>query len=269
VTISGDMAMGLRKFWTEVDPNTGTLRRALGGPSGDTRFLGDLYQDLSEAARKTFALLQTPQFVADFLLHRTLEPAIASFGLDHVRLIDPTCGSGHLLLGAFERVFHHWQNREPGGKVLAAGRIDPSDQSALAVATEELLERRLTAISRVTPQFAAARRGYGRAQAQGAAARAEGLIAWLAGQPHVGAAAKKAAGIKGEVDHFPALSFLQGLLVVLRDSGHAGLVLVLGEVETLQRTCARGACQPPSRTARWGWTSATRPSGPSPRGATG
>jgi hypothetical protein len=61
VTISGDMAMALRKFWTEVDPNTGTLRRSLAaGPSGDSRFLGDLYQDLSESARKKFALLQTP-----------------------------------------------------------------------------------------------------------------------------------------------------------------------------------------------------------------
>jgi hypothetical protein len=37
------------------------------------------------------------------------------------------------------------------------------------------------------------------------------------------------------VDHFGALSFLQGLLVMLRDSGRPGLVFVLDEVETLQR----------------------------------
>ncbi len=71
--------------------------------------------------------------------------------------------------------------------------------------------------------------------AEGDAATADGLVAWLAGQPHVAAAAKRAAGIKGEVDHFAALSFLQGLLTVLRDSGYAGLVLVLDEIETLQR----------------------------------
>ena len=41
--------------------------------------------------------------------------------------------------------------------------------------------------------------------------------------------------MKGEIDHFGALSFLQGLLAVLRDAGHAGLVLVLDEIETLQR----------------------------------
>ena len=64
---------------------------------------------------------------------------------------------------------------------------------------------------------------------------ADGLLAWLAGQPNVSASVKRSAGVKGDIDHFGALSFLQGLLVVLRDSGHAGLVLVLDEVETLQR----------------------------------
>ena len=46
---------------------------------------------------------------------------------------------------------------------------------------------------------------------------------------------KRVAGVKGEIDHKSALTFLQGLLMVLRDSGNGGLVLVLDEVETLQR----------------------------------
>src|SRR5690606_12085218 len=64
---------------------------------------------------------------------------------------------------------------------------------------------------------------------------ADGILAWLAGQPNVGAEAKRLAGAKGDVDHFGALSFLQGLLVILRDAGFAGLLLVLVEVQTLQR----------------------------------
>jgi hypothetical protein len=136
--------------------------------------------------------------------------------------------------GAFRPVVDGWfYGLEE--EVLAEGRVDPSDAAALAAATEALLERRLSAISRVTPQFAVALRGYRRAQAEGDAAAAEGLIGWLAGQPHVGAAVKRSAGLKGDVDHFAALSFLQGLLTVLRDSGYAGLVLVLDEAETLQR----------------------------------
>ena len=37
------------------------------------------------------------------------------------------------------------------------------------------------------------------------------------------------------MDHFAALSFLRGLLLILKDSGYSGLVLVLDEIETLQR----------------------------------
>ncbi|HBP21509.1 MAG TPA: BREX system ATP-binding protein BrxD, partial [Planctomycetes bacterium] len=58
---------------------------------------------------------------------------------------------------------------------------------------------------------------------------------WLGGQPNVAASVKRYANIKGDVDHDTALNFLQGLLVVLRDSGRSGLLLVLDEVETLQR----------------------------------
>ena len=136
--------------------------------------------------------------------------------------------------GAFRPVVDGWfYGLEE--EVLAEGRVRPSDATGLRAATEALLEKRLSAISRATPQFALALRGYRKAQADGDAGIAEGLIAWLAGQPHVAAAIKRAAGIKGDVDHFAALSFLQGLLTVLRDSGYSGLVLVLDEIETLQR----------------------------------
>jgi hypothetical protein len=64
---------------------------------------------------------------------------------------------------------------------------------------------------------------------------ADGLISWLAGQPNVAASIKRAAGIKGDLDHFGATNFLVGLLTILRDSGFSGLVMVLDEVETLQR----------------------------------
>jgi hypothetical protein len=136
--------------------------------------------------------------------------------------------------GAFRTVVDGWfYGLEE--EVLAEGGADPADAAALAAATEALREKRLSTISRSTPQFALALRGYRRARAGGNASTADGLIAWLGGQPHVGALAKRGAGVKGDVDHFAALSFLRGLLTVLRDSGYAGLVLVLDEVETLQR----------------------------------
>lgn len=112
--ISADAAQRLRQFWLQVDPDSGRLRHDFSDPDARTRFLGDLYQDLSEATRKRYALLQTPDFVEAFLLDRTLTPAIRRFGFRELRLLDPTCGSGHLLLGAFERLVALWQTEEPG-----------------------------------------------------------------------------------------------------------------------------------------------------------
>ncbi len=111
--ISGDAAMALRQFWQQVDPNTGTLAHDFTDPNWNTRFLGDLYQDLSEATRKRYALLQTPEFVEEFILDRTLTPAIREFGFRDVRMIDPTCGSGHFLLGGFRRLVDEWVRHEP------------------------------------------------------------------------------------------------------------------------------------------------------------
>jgi hypothetical protein len=113
VSPSGDAARELLAYWRERD-ETGALVRDLADPSLDTRFLGDLYQDLSAYARDTYALLQTPVFVEEFILDRTLEPALAERPLEGFRLIDPACGSGHFLLGAFARLLDRWDAHAPG-----------------------------------------------------------------------------------------------------------------------------------------------------------
>ena len=108
-------------------------------------------------------------------------------------------------------------------------------EEQLLQTTEALMTERLRPIERQAPAFGACLRAYRHAVAAGDEALASGLIAWMSGQPNVAAATKRAAGIKGDIDHFGALGFLQGLLLILRDSGFSGLVLVLDEVETLQR----------------------------------
>ncbi|MEV7884030.1 BREX-2 system adenine-specific DNA-methyltransferase PglX [Streptomyces sp. NPDC002817] len=125
---SYEAATGLLKFWRRVGAE-GEIVHSFADEDLDTRFLGDLYQDLSEHARKTYALLQTPVFVEEFILDLTLEPAVAEFGLEHVvkirdgrdrvrelpaglRAIDPACGSGHFLLGMFERLLKKWRDTD-------------------------------------------------------------------------------------------------------------------------------------------------------------
>jgi hypothetical protein len=152
ISPSHHAAQELVKFW-RLRGEDGTLNHDFTDPEWNTRFLGDLYQNLSEAARKKFALLQTPEFVEEFILDLTLTPAIDEFGLEPVkkakyvsedtpnvlRFIDPTCGSGHFLLGAFDRLLTAWLDSAPGiepweliHKVLAG--IHGTDKNPFAVA---------------------------------------------------------------------------------------------------------------------------------------
>lgn len=84
-----------------------------------TRFLGDLYQDLSQHAKDTYALLQTPEFVEEFILDRTLEPALQERPVEGFRMIDPTCGSGHFLLGVFARLLDRCHREAPAMEAQA------------------------------------------------------------------------------------------------------------------------------------------------------
>ncbi|MFI9309539.1 BREX-2 system adenine-specific DNA-methyltransferase PglX [Streptomyces triculaminicus] len=120
IPLSHDGARDLIEFWRTRD-ESGALVHDFTDPLNedgtegwDTRFLGDLYQDLSEAARKTYALLQTPEFVEEFILDRTMDPAVREFGYEGLKMIDPTCGSGHFVLGAFRRLLRLWGEGQPG-----------------------------------------------------------------------------------------------------------------------------------------------------------
>lgn len=111
--ISASAADRLLAFFRRVDTKR-ELVHDFTDPDLDTRFLGDLYQDLSDYAKKMFALLQTPDFVEEFILEQTLTPAIKEFGLTGLKLIDPACGSGHFLLGAFQQLVEAWGAAAPG-----------------------------------------------------------------------------------------------------------------------------------------------------------
>jgi hypothetical protein len=123
VSISQDAAKDLIAFWYRRD-DSGDLIYDFSDPELKTDFLVDLYENISESVRKEYALVHTPKFVADFILDRTLLPAIAEFGFDTVRVIDPVCGSGQFVLGAFERLLEAWALRAPellpGQRVLHA-----------------------------------------------------------------------------------------------------------------------------------------------------
>lgn len=67
--------------------------------------LGNLYQALSVESRKGRALCQTPRFVTELLLDCTIPHAIDEWGLNALRMIDPACGTGHILIESLIRTW--------------------------------------------------------------------------------------------------------------------------------------------------------------------
>ncbi len=224
------LAVGLQRFETVIAEELADVAqgsavfKAVRGQYGVGKTF--LVRWVQESAKKEgFATAEVQISESETPLHR-LETV---YRRAMEQLSTPDC-----FLGAFRSVLDGWfYGLEED--VLAEGNIDPQDQRSLAQRADELLEQRLAEITRATPQFASALRAYRSSQRAGDHPVAEGLAGWLAGQPHVAASIKREAGVKGEVDHFAALSFLRGLLLILKDSGYSGLVLVLDEIETIQR----------------------------------
>ncbi len=224
------LAVGIDSFAATLDQELAAVASGRGGfkavrgeyGTGKT-FFGRWLQERARA--KGFATSEVQINETETPLHR-LETI-------YRRLIE-RLGTADSSTGAFRSVIDGWFFALEQD-VLADGSIDANDSAGLMARTEALMEAQLTNISKTAPAFSAVLRTYRRALAEGDNMLAEGLISWLAGQPNVAASVKRAASIKGELDHFGAANFLIGLLTILRDSGFPGLVLVLDEVETLQR----------------------------------
>jgi hypothetical protein len=136
--------------------------------------------------------------------------------------------------GAFVSLIDRWLYSLEE-EVIESGGINPEDADGFGKAVGSLLERRLEDVSKTTRQYAAALRTCYDARIRGDHATEQGLIAWMMGQPNVAASLMRAADLKGDLDNDTASGFLRGLLEVLRQTGRRGLVLVLDEVETIQR----------------------------------
>ena len=178
----------------------------------------------SVAREKGFATTEIQVSVNDTPLHR-LETV-------YRRLIErlETAADGP---NAFQAIVEGWLY-QVGDEVTRLRGISEDDPE-FADATEQRLEDKLAELSRRNPAYAAVLRAYHRATHEGDFSSAQGLLSWLAGQPHTDRSVMKLAGIKGKVDGQAALTFLAGLLILLRQSGYAGLVVVLDEVEVIQR----------------------------------
>jgi len=224
------LAVGLDRFESTLNQELDSVQaggarfKALRGEYGTGKTFFSRW--LSERARQAgFATSEVQISETETPLHR-LETV-------YRRLME-RLGTADTPTGAFQNILDGWFYTLEED-VLAEGKVAPDDRKQLLEHSNNLMEKRLAAVTQSAPTFSVALRGYHTARANGDTALADGVAAWLTGQPNVAASIKRQVGIKGDIDHFGAMSCLQGLLTVLRDSGHGGLYVVLDEVETIQR----------------------------------
>ncbi|MGB0972007.1 MAG: BREX system ATP-binding protein BrxD [Mycobacterium sp.] len=213
------LAVGLGRFTTELDAELdvvgagGAMFKAVRGEYGSgktffARWLAD------RAMKKGFAVAEVQINEIDTPLHKLETVYRRSIESLRTASVQPS---------ALRPILDAW---------MFTVEDDARQQS---VEVDSILERRLSDVATHAPVFPMAIRAYRRMVAEGDRDGADGLVAWLGGQPHVAASVKRRAGIKGDLDHYLALGFLRGLLAILADGGNCGLLLVLDEVETLQR----------------------------------
>ncbi|NMR20261.1 BREX system ATP-binding protein BrxD [Cellulomonas fimi] len=223
------MAVGLARFEAAID---GELDAAAAGGSGFKAVRGEYGAGKTFYARWLVERAKKRGFAAAEVQISETETPLHRLETVYRRIVE-NLATSEAAPSALREIVDGWFHVLEED-VIASG-LDRGDESAVQRGAAALLDRRLDTVSRSAPAFATALRGYRRAVLSGDVDQAEGLIGWLGGQPHVAASVRRSAGVRGELDHFGALGFLQGLLTVLRDSDYHGMVVVLDEVETLQR----------------------------------
>ena len=136
--------------------------------------------------------------------------------------------------GAFGDILDRWIGRVEE-RMIGAG-ADP-DAPGFDDKVRARLDESLAALSggQVPPDFVRVVQTIFDLKQRGDTSEAGALISWLCGSTNVSASAKKLAGIRGEIGSKDALDYLRGVLVIVREAGYAGLLIVIDEAETILR----------------------------------
>ena len=142
---SEDACRALVAWWSDGAPSLAYECET--GPASITGWLvGDLLQALSDTRREGNALCQTPWWIADGIIDRTLIPAAREFRKEEaLPAIDPTCGTGHFLI---RLVDYQWELYTTGAMASRQMRA-PGVSGWTPVGPEEAIRRILTGITGV------------------------------------------------------------------------------------------------------------------------
>lgn len=228
---------GLDTFAVGIERERGELHRKLQRAAegdGEMKFLRGGYGcGKTFLARLAVADAQERNFATSFVVVSDNDLHFHRFD-DVYRKVVSELSTRACPRGALADVLDRWIARVE--EHLTSLGKDPDapgfDEEVLKKLDEELAARTK---NEVPQDFVRVVRTIFQLKQRGQLADASALLSWLSGSENVSAAAKKHAGIKGEIQSTDALAYLRGILAIVKGAGYAGLVIVIDEAETILR----------------------------------
>ncbi len=228
---------GLDTFAVGIEPERGEIQRQLELVSeheGAIKFFRGGY-----GCGKTFmarlALLdaQAKNFATSFVVVSDNDLRFHRFD-DVYRKVVAELGTASCPRGALGDILDRWVGNIEERLVSTGADEDAADfdERVRAKLEEELADK---TGGKAPEDFVRVVRTIFDLKQRGELAEAGALISWLAGSGNVNAAAKKVAGIKGDIGSRDALDYLRGILEITKSAGYRGLVIVIDEAETILR----------------------------------
>ena len=228
---------GVEAFAQGIDRQRKEIERQLelaASGEGTIKFLrGGYDRGKTFMARLTILDAQAQGFATSFVVVSDNDLRFHRFD-DVYRKVMTELGTASCPRGALGDILDRWIGSIEDALIAAGADADAPDFDAKV--RRRLDEDLAAATGGNAPQdFVRAIQTIFDLKQKGQVADAGSLISWLSGSGNVGPAAKRLAGVKGDIESRDALDYLRGVLAIVKAAGYKGLVIVIDEAETILR----------------------------------
>jgi len=138
---------------------------------------------------------------------------------------------------AFVDILDKWSfNQFRKIKKIENSSINYHEDDNFILSLSKNIEHTLISTQNIHPVFAKCVMAYATAKIRKDNDKARLAISWLKGVESISNSVyRNELGVKGKLENKDILSFLKGLINLITDSGHKGLLIIFDEIETIQR----------------------------------
>ena len=228
---------GVEAFAQGIDRQRGEIDRQLDlaeSGEGSIKFLRGGYGcGKTFMARLSVLDAQARGFATSFVVVSDNDLRFHRFD-DVYRKVMTELGTASCPRGALGDILDRWIGKREDA--LIAGGADPNVADFDEKVSNRIKDDLNSALGGTAPRdFLRAVQTIFDLKQKGNVADAGALISWLSGSANVGPAAKRLAGVKGDIGSSDALDYLRGVLAIIKAAGYKGLVIVIDEAETILR----------------------------------